>query len=257
MKKVRLFYSIKSNFNIFVFSLVLCVALFSSCSKDEDIKTNSSSLTTTPTALAINDNSSAGVYKGIVVGSTGYFQVKVKNGDDSITCKLVFDNISLNLTTTSLSKWSSRQPIKNAVFSGMLNSQSVSLTFSCDSDGSNPVAVIDIPGHTTYVSIVKEKSNMLVECFEGSYIQHSSSGDVSGIWNFVSYGENVDGWHVNSLGRDHAKFTGTISNSRLIIDTDKLLTIGKDLLYFNNNLLSGTAVSCIGETINVTGTRVW
>lgn len=261
MKKVKFFFS--SNLLLYVFRVCLAfVLIFStSCSKDKDkedeVKTSSSSFTTTPSALAANNNSSAGVYKGIVVGSTGHFELKIKNGSDNITCKLVFDNNSMDLTTTSLNNWMQGQAIKNAVFSGTLNSQSVSLTFSCDSDGSNPVAIIDIPGHTTYVSIVKEKSNMLVECYEGTYIQQTSTGNVNGIWNFVSYGNQVMGWHVNSAGNDHAKFTGTISNSRLVIDSDKLLTIGKDILCFNNNTLTGSAVSCLNEKITVTGARTW
>lgn len=244
-----------------LFLIVGCMfslAILNSCSKDnnddESTATSNSTLATTPTAIAANDNSSAGVYKGIVVGSSGYFQLKLKNGNDSVNCKLVFDNYTVNLTTISLSNWTAGQAIQNAIFTGVLNGATISINFSCDANGLNPVAIITIPGHTTHVVIVKEKSNMLVKCYLGTY----SNQYETGIWNFVTYGETIQGCHQSSSGNNFSAFTGKISNSKLTLISDQSLSIGQEnLILSSEDKLSGTVVSSQNTTVTVAGERAY
>lgn len=231
---------------LFLSLLVSVPLILSACS--DDSASSTTQLSTTPTALAAYDNSSAGIYKGIVVGSSGHFELKIKNGSDTIACYFVFDGVSDTLTSTSLANWTPGQAITNAIFTGSLNGVTVTLTFSCGATGSNPTVVVTIPGHTTYVSITKETSTMLVECYEGTYVQHTSGGNINGKWDFISYGGFVKGYHVDDTGNG-GEFAGTISGTTL--------TIGEDILTISGQKVSGAIYNSDNEQISVAGKRTW
>ncbi len=165
----------------------------SGCKKDSDSEPAPQNIENTPSAIAANDNSSAGVYKGVMVGSSGYFKITIENGDNSSTCIFVLDDKEVTLTTTSLADWTPGQAITNAVFTGTWNGVSVSLTFSCGSDGSNPTATIAVPGHTVNVSLSKETSTALVKCYEGTYVDQSNqeTSTEPGILSFMAISELV------------------------------------------------------------------
>jgi hypothetical protein len=55
----------------------------------------------TPTAVAANNTSNKGVYKGVVVGSTGTIKFDIANGGTTVTGTLVLDGVTINLTTTN------------------------------------------------------------------------------------------------------------------------------------------------------------
>jgi hypothetical protein len=193
---------------------------FSGCKKNSDSETPSPNIENTPSAVAANNNSSAGVYKGVMVGSSGYFKISIQNGDNSTSCLFVLDGKEVTLTTTSLGNWTPGQAITNAVFTGSWNGVSVSLTFSCGADGSNPTASVTVPGHSVNVSMSKETSTTLVKCYEGTYVDHRQTGNVNGTWNFVIYGNIGVGYHYDS--QNSGAIAGTVSGNTLTMDIGTL-----------------------------------
>jgi len=216
----------------------------SGCKKDSDSEPASQNIETTPSALAANDNSSAGVYKGVMVGSSGYFKISIQNGDNSTSCLFVLDDKEVTLTTTSLGDWTPGQAISNAIFTGTWNGVSVSLAFSCGANGSNPTATVTVPGHEVNVSLIKETSTTLVKCYEGTYVDHKQSGNVNGTWNFVVYGSIALGYHYDS--HSSGAIAGTVSGTTLTMDIGNLT--------ITDTNVSGTLNNGDND-ITVTGTR--
>ncbi len=201
--------------------LVILVGLIA-CQKDDDSKDLSANIEKSPSALAVNNSSSAGVYKGILVGSSGYFKISVKNGSENISCNFVFDGKSAILTSNFLQNWKPGDPITEAVFSGTWDGKSVSLTFSCGANGSNPAISVNIPNHVVYASIVKELSTVLVKCYEGTYTVTNSQETYNGVWNFVVEGNSVVGYRADKEGNEN--YTGTVSGTTLTVN-NKVFTI--------------------------------
>lgn len=192
------------------------------CQKNEDSENLSGYVEKSPSALVANNSSSAGVYKGILVGSSGFFKISVKNGSEDISCNFVFDGKSAILTTNVLKNWKPGEPITQAVFSGTWNAKSVSLIFSCEANGSNPAISVNIPNHVVYASVVKELSTVLVKCYEGTYTVVNSQESYNGIWNFVVEGNNVVGYRSDKKGNEN--YTGTVSGTTLTVN-NKVFTI--------------------------------
>ena len=230
-------------------AFLLVISMVTSC-KTNDPALN---LATKPEAVAANNASSAGVYKGVIVGSSGYFNLSIKNGSDAITCKFVFDGKEVALTSTSFGSWAAGQPINKAVFTGTLNGQTINLTFSCDANGANPVTTVTIPGHTVYTVVIKEKSDVLVRCYEGTYTVAKTSGLINGIWNFVAYkpstvnGSLVAGYHADP--QSNGEFYGD--------EVDGVLQIGDGPLQMTETTVSGSFKNGAGELITVTGKRTY
>lgn len=163
--------------------------LFSSCKKEEE-PTNPTpepykctTCLTTPEAIAAYDGSSAGVYKGVLVGSTGTIALYLYNTGTEVKALVAFDGQNGTLTCSTLSTWQPGQAISNALFTGTVNNQNVQATFSVDANGQNPNVQVSIPGHTVYVAVYKETSTTLIRNFEGTY-----TGDDSGIFNMAISG---------------------------------------------------------------------
>jgi hypothetical protein len=164
--------------------------LFTGCKKDEDDDNNNTytctACTQSPAALAANDASSAGVYKGALLGSSGTINIVLLNGGATNTALVSFDGGTATLTTQDLNNWTAGQAITNALFTGQTNTgDSVSAYFSVDANGQNPVVNVLIPGHTVVVDVYKELSTSLVKAFEGTY-----TGDNSGGFNVILQGNN-------------------------------------------------------------------
>ncbi len=161
--------------------------LYQGCKKDnneDDDKDTCTTCATTPEAKAAYNNSSAGVYKGIVTGSSGTLVFYVGNENNEIKALLAFDGKSAVLTSQSFGNWTPGEAIEGAVFTGTLNNQTVQATFSVSSQGLNPSVTLSIPGHNIYVAMFKETSEILVKSFEGTY-----AGDEEGTLNILFSGD--------------------------------------------------------------------
>ena len=134
------------------------------------------SCVTTPDAVAAYDNSSKGIYKGTVVGSSGTIKFNIGNNDSTITATMVINDTTVALTASV--SWTSGVAYVSP-FTGTLGGAAVSITFSVGADGTNPtVTAASIPGHPNAVlNVTKETSTNLIMVFEGTYADNSSSGD--------------------------------------------------------------------------------
>lgn len=163
--------------------LVVLSGFSFSCSEDDSTDEPTYECLTcvdSPDALAIHDNSVKGVYKGIVVASTGTISINIQNGSSTITATMVLDGITTVLTSTVevIEGQSYVSP-----FTGTYNGNPISITFSVGLGGSTPTIVTSsIPGHpNASFQIFKETSTALIEAFEGTY---SKSGE-TGVFNIV------------------------------------------------------------------------
>ena len=150
-----------------------------SCSKDDSPSTNNTTaepLATAPVAKAENDASSTGVYKGVFVGSTGYISIFIKNGNDEVKAIITVDGKTLTFTSTETVK--ANEAINGITFTSGSNS----FKFYASADGSTcSVSDIIVAGHPkAAIDIIKEKSTVLVKCYEGTF-----TGDVKGTFNLA------------------------------------------------------------------------
>lgn len=167
--------------------LLLLSVIFASCkkTKQKDKEEETYVCTTcsqTPQGVAANDNSSKGIYKGVVIGSSGTIKFDIANtSSNSITAVLVIDGVTVNLTTTYT--WSSGG-ISTAPFKGTLNGQEVTVNFSVGANGTGATILSStIPGHPNAIfSLAKETSTALARCYEGTY---TTSNNESGTFNII------------------------------------------------------------------------
>lgn len=168
-------------------AIMVCVSFFFSGCKKEKKQHQSDKCTSCavfPEAKAQFDNSSAGVYKGIITGSSGTLAFYIGNADNEIKALIAFDGKSAVLTSTSLSDWDPGDAINAAVFIGTLDGKQVQAKLTIGAGGQDPFVELTIPGHTINVAVFKETSAVLVKSFEGTY-----SGDEKGTLNIVMAGD--------------------------------------------------------------------
>lgn len=216
-----------------LFVPLMAMVLFVSCKKDSSDNSTSYECTTcnkAPEAVAANDASSKGIYKGVVIGSSGTIKFNIANNSNTISAVMVIDGTTVNLTSTV--SWTNGQPYV-APFTGTLNGQAVSITFSVGFNGTAPVVTSSsIPGHPNAVfGLVKETSNALVECFEGTYkTSKSENGTFNillsrslGLWGGVAREngspdtDDVDGT-IDSAGKmkeSNGTVVGTLSGDQI------------------------------------------
>jgi hypothetical protein len=142
------------------------IILDNSCSKSGNNINNSSN---DPfLAQPQYDHNSGGIYKGVVVGSSGYFIITIKNYHNETFALLRFDSISDSLICPALDSYvpGSGTDIVNAIFTSALGTQD-SLILSVRADGTNPSVKIIIPGHSTQSTISKETSSSVVKLYQG------------------------------------------------------------------------------------------
>lgn len=164
--------------------MAACAISFFACHKSytsEPIPDPDTGLPTTPETKPQYNNTSFGVYKGVVVGSTGTIVFRINNGDNLVKGYLTIDDVKDTLSTTQTLV--PGQPILDALFTGRISS----MTLSVHADGSNAsLSNISIVGHDNVaIVIIHENSDAQVFCYEGTY-----TGYYSGILNCTRVGAN-------------------------------------------------------------------
>src|SRR6476661_3014665 len=113
--------------------------IFLSCKKSTTpvvVPYTCATCTATPNAVAANNSISKGIYKGLLIGSSGTIKFDVMNSGTTITAVMVIDGVTVNLT--SAITWVSGQPYV-APFTGTLGGSAVSITFSVTATGGTPL----------------------------------------------------------------------------------------------------------------------
>ncbi|SHG97840.1 hypothetical protein SAMN05443549_10997 [Flavobacterium fluvii] len=226
------------------------ISLLFSCSKDDDapaVNYVCATCKTTPDALAANDASVKGVYKGIVVGSTGTISINIQNGSSTITATMVLDGVSVALTS-NVAVVNGQAYV--APFTGTFNGSPISMTFSVGMSGGSPTMVSSsIPGHpNTVFQLFKETSTSMIESFEGTY---AVSDGEKGTFNILLSRSLMKwGYVVKENGQTSTDSgSGTINgSSQLILDSKVIATIAGDAL-------DGSFKDSNNKTITITGKR--
>jgi hypothetical protein len=240
--------------NLFITTIVAGATLGVSCKKNSSSSTTTpykcTTCTTAPMAVAANDNNAKGIYKGVIIGSTGTVIFDIQNTTNTVSAKLVIDATVVNLTSSNV--WTSGQAFVGT-FTGGLNGQNVFLSLAINADGSNPmVQYASIPGHPgASFDIVKETSVGLVEGFEGTY---NTTRPETGSLNIV-LSRTLGKW--GGIARKTGDTTvgeaghGAIINNQLIDSANNNRVIGT----LNNDQLDGKFVDNNGTTVTITAKR--
>ncbi|HET8839206.1 MAG TPA: hypothetical protein VFM82_09480 [Flavobacteriaceae bacterium] len=238
----------------FILPILLLVLSVISCGKDDDGSDNPptayecETCPDQPAAKAAFDTNSGGIYKGIVIGSSGTIVLNINNDNSEVTAILTIDGDVINLTSTVA--WTEGESYL-APFTGTYNGTDITVTFSVDATGENPVIVTsDIPGHPNAVfTIVKELSTMLVEGFEGTY---STTEPTSGTFNIL-LSRDINQWGGNARENgtnETTEISGSISNNVLIEDEG-----GQEVATLNGDVIDGESTDGDGYTLTVHGER--
>jgi len=224
--------------------------LLTGCKKDNkaDDAYKCTTCATSPEAKPANDGSSKGIYKGIVIGSTGSIKFDIQNAGTVIKASLTIDGTSVELT--SAITWNGDRAY-TAPFTGLLNGQSVTIQFSVGMDGSEPtITSATIPGHPNATFIIaKEASTALIECYEGTY--HTTKPE-DGTFNLIlSRSLNLWGAIARQNGQSETNgVSGVIVNNKLIGD-DGTTTMGT----LSNDQISGSFKDDNNTTVTIQGKR--
>ncbi len=243
----------KSIISLVVMAIIISTVIIS-CKKSSDAVAPApykcATCATTPTAVAANDASSKGIYKGTVSGSTGTIVFDVLNAGTTITAKLVLDGVTVNLTSTVT--WTAGSAYV-APFTGTLNGSSVSITFSVGSTGGTPtVTTSSIPGHpgTSFI-ILKETSTSLIEVFEGAY--HTTLPEDGTFNTILSRTAKIWGADARKVGATSStgSASGTISADNKLIESAGGTTVGT----LSSDEINGSSIDGNGKTVTITGKR--
>lgn len=162
---------------IMVITVIAIMVL--ACSKSENSGTDNGSATlgTKPQY----NNTSAGVYKGVVIGSTGTIVFTINNGNNIVKGYLNIDNQKDTLSTTTAIV--SGQPLINVVFTGHFSS----MILNANADGSHAnLTNIQITGHNNpTIFLMHENSTKQIYCYEGTF-----GGSSAGTLNCARVGNN-------------------------------------------------------------------
>ncbi|WP_293873471.1 hypothetical protein [Flavobacterium sp.] len=199
-----------------------------------------------PDALAANDASGKGIYKGVAVGSSGTLSINIQNGVNTITANMVLDGISASLTS-NVTYVDGQAYV--APFTGTYNGTSVSITFSIAIGGAMPtVTSSSIPGHPNIVfTLYKETSTSLLEAFEGTY---SKTGE-SGIFNII-LSTGLARWG-GIVKKDVSGITGNISGT--YVNNNVIDDNGKTIGVISVDELHGSFLDGNGATVTTTAHR--
>ncbi len=229
---------------------LMAITLFS-CKKssDDNPPYKCATCTTTPEAQAAHDASSKGIYKGVLIGSSGTISFNIANNGNTITAVMVIDGTTVNLTSNVT--WVAGTAYI-APFTGSMGGQTVTINFSVDQTGLNPmVTSSSIPGHPNAIfTIVKESSTSLVEAFQGTYTKPSSGGTETGTFNML-LAKPLNKFRVLSrkTGSSSASepFEGSYSNGVLSYTYSSGAGTGTLTGSVNGDVVSGTLVDGYGN----------
>lgn len=231
-----------------LFLLPLAVFMFSACKKSGDNNQSDDRLPDTPIAKAVYNNSNFGIYKGVFIGSTGNIEINVNN-DNTLKAVLEIDGVTSTYTSAQTVAQNQASTI---TFTSGVNS----FVFSTTATGSNPtITGITIAGHpNSGISLLKEKSDSLVKCYEGTFKSSRSSGT----FNMVINAGVMSGVY-NEVGATSAppKMNGSVTNNQLSAfseDPDIYLpqctykgTSITGAISANGQTISGTYSNCYGS----------
>ncbi len=174
----------------------------------------------------------------------------IMNRGNTITATLVIHGVQTTLT--SYVQWTANAPYVGN-FTGTMNGSPVSIKFSIDMDGTNPVVTsADIPGHPNAVfDVIKETSKNLVECFNGTY---STTKPETRTFNMLlSRTAKIFGGIARKDGTsERNEFGGSIDASNQLLGKD-----GKVLATLDGDVISGSFKDEDNQTVTVNATRKW
>jgi|GEM_PF-2634961 len=215
------------------FALLLITSVFvTSCKKGDENGNNSRITDEELPGLLINagsinedDTKSGGIYKAVLVGSSGSVKLALVGGLRG--AYVTFENQTKALRTTDLDSWTSGQAVNNASF----KSGDWTLLFSVNADGSNPRLTVTIPGHNVTVIILKEKVNTPVVTYEGTF----SSNGGGGVFNFVTQGTTGIKGLLKTTDNIIIPFTGTVTNNNISVTANNTNSVINAAGAFTNN----------------------
>lgn len=156
--------------------VVLFISILTACKEDEPSVYTCLTCVDTPEANATYDNTGQGIYKGVLVGSTGTVRFDIANDGTSISAVLMIDGAAVTLTANG-----TYSNGFTGSFTGSLNGGIVIIPFSVSNTGVASIGTPTISGHTgVVIKVIKEKSTQLVEAYEGEF-----GGNDSGTFNLV------------------------------------------------------------------------
>jgi hypothetical protein len=212
------------NIKFFRTVLVITTLVFAGCSDDDNPTSVCPNCPTAPEARPEFDNSGKGIYRGLVVGSSGSITFNIgNNAGDSIYAVLTIDGQIIPLRTSATYNPSFGF---QGVFRGRKNNpDDVVIGMWASADGSEYGIVGDpvIPGHTSVtIVLIKELSTAQTKVFEGTM-----AGSISGTFNVVLRG-NL--WRAvarpqDGTADDEGRFQGAISGNTLECDCPDNISI--------------------------------
>lgn len=230
---------------------ILILGVVFSCSEDDSNDpppvNTCDTCSTTPDALAINDDSVKGIYKGVFVGSTGTISINIQNGTNTITATMVIDGVTVLLTST-VEVVDGETYI--APFTGVYNGSEISIIFSVGLGGDSPTLVSsNIPGHPNAVfNLFKETSSSLIEAFEGTYSEPGQTG----VFNIV-VARSLSKWGGISK-KNGSQETNTIDGGT-IVNSNQLIMDGVVVGTITGDEIHGTFQNSDNETVTISGSR--
>ncbi|TDD98586.1 hypothetical protein [Flavobacterium cellulosilyticum] len=240
----------KNQMALLIFPSLLLGMFMTSCSKDDGtpaVSYTCATCKTTPDALVVNDANVKGVYKGVVVGSTGTIAINIQNGNNTITATMVLDGVSVAFTS-NVAVVDGQTYV--APFTGTFNGSAISMTFSVGLGGANPtITSSSIPGHPNTIFLLsKETSNSLIEAFQGTYTYDGQTG----VFNIV-IARSVSKWgyaEKNNQTGATSSGSGTLNASGQLIDKDS-----KIVATITSDLIQGSSTNSSGKKVVIDGKR--
>jgi hypothetical protein len=225
---------------------LLTALIFNGCSDDSGSYT-CSSCDDEPEANGSYDGTGQGVYKGVLIGSTGTIRFNIAN-DGTYSATLVIDGKKYLLTTQATYN------SEDGFFGTFVNANAgISIGLLVNTLGGADLGDITIPNHDNVtIQLFKELSTALVLGFEGTY-----SGDASGTFNMVVRQNDNGSGSLYVISRDSqgsatSFFEGQISSDGTVMGSSGEVNIDGII---NGDNSSGTWVSHSEESGMWSGRR--
>jgi hypothetical protein len=184
----------------------LCAFLIFACSEDETAY-ECSSCVNTPEASAANDSNGKGIYKGLIIGSSGTIKFDIANSGTTYTALLILDGEEYELWTDE--DYDVTTGFQGVFYGTLYTTDDIEITIYIDKFGAITVGAVIIPDHPSAIlAIYKEFSDELVTVYEGTF-----DGDGAGVFNMIVRG-NAE-WLVRAreTGDDgYISFYGSLSS---------------------------------------------